>query len=57
MTTIAASHSCVWLMAVGGNVNSVEMASSCVLLELSEWHNEKIYKQKDREDKELYKRY
>ena len=41
MSTIAASHYCVWLMAVGGSASTIidDYASSCVFLELSEWHN------------------
>ena len=44
MSTIAASHSCVWLMAVGGNASRRGgiYASSCVFLELSEWNNESV---------------
>ena len=40
MSTIAASHSCAWMMAVGGSTSFFDFASSCVLLELSEWQNE-----------------
>ena len=41
MSTIAASNSCVWLMAVGGKPARNDFASTCVFLELSEWLNEK----------------
>ena len=59
MSTIAASQSCVWLMAVGGNPKfslfGFVYASSCVVLELSEWHNEITNKLAETYDKEFYK--
>ena len=50
MSTIAASHSCVWLMTVGGTNAFPQMVSSCVFLELSEWHNEITDQETDRVD-------
>ena len=38
MHTIAVSPSFVWVMIVGGETTSFQYASSCALLELSEWH-------------------
>ena len=59
ISTIAASHSCMWLMAVGGRGNisfiGANYASSCVLLELSEWHNEITNTQAETCDKQFYK--
>ena len=48
MSTIAASNSFAWPMAVKGQNEWQQMASSCMLLELSEWHDEKTNKQRDR---------
>ena len=39
MDTISSSHSCVWLMSVGGKISFGQMSSTCVFLELSEWHS------------------
>ena len=35
-STIAVSHNCAWLMAIGSGIGQADI----VLLELSEWHNE-----------------
>ena len=51
MSIIAASNSCVWLMAVGGEPAKYDLASSCIFLELSEWLNEKAKKQAETCDK------
>ena len=53
MNTIAVSQSCVWLMAVGGIYSAYknDFASSCLLLELSEWQNEITNKQAETCDK------
>ena len=55
MSTIAASHSCVWLMMVGGKMGWGNFATRCVLLELSEWHSEITNKQTARDDKQVHK--